>query len=76
MAQISLGVCERLSIQAIRLLYPAEVEKHEKDPYHHRYPRAEVSPLSSRFSSPSLPVLVVFRSLPIHPNLKPRLTTT
>ncbi|KAI4868288.1 bifunctional 6-phosphofructo-2-kinase/fructose-2,6-bisphosphate 2-phosphatase [Hypoxylon rubiginosum] len=41
MAEINPGVCERLSERAIRRLYPDEVEKHELDPYHHRYPRAE-----------------------------------
>jgi 6-phosphofructo-2-kinase / fructose-2,6-biphosphatase 4 len=41
MAQINPGVCEKLSERAIRRLYPEEVEKHELDPYHHRYPRAE-----------------------------------
>ncbi|KAK8136298.1 6-phosphofructo-2-kinase [Apiospora sp. TS-2023a] len=41
MAQINPGVCEKLSERAIRRLYPDEVEKHELDPYHHRYPRAE-----------------------------------
>lgn len=41
MAEINPGVCERLSERAIRRLYPEEVEKHELDPYHHRYPRAE-----------------------------------
>lgn len=43
MSQINPGVCERLSEQSIRRRYPDEVEKHEVDPYHHRYPRAEVS---------------------------------
>jgi 6-phosphofructo-2-kinase/fructose-2,6-biphosphatase 4 len=42
MSQINPGVCEKLSERAIRALYPEEVEKHELDPYHHRYPRAEV----------------------------------
>lgn len=42
MSQINPGVCEKLSERAIRHLYPEEVEKHELDPYHHRYPRAEV----------------------------------
>lgn len=42
MSQINPGVCEKLSERAIRNLYPEEVEKHELDPYHHRYPRAEV----------------------------------
>ncbi|KAK3945822.1 6-phosphofructo-2-kinase-domain-containing protein [Diplogelasinospora grovesii] len=41
MAQINPGVCEKLSERAIRNLYPEEAEKHELDPYHHRYPRAE-----------------------------------
>ncbi|KAK1760778.1 6-phosphofructo-2-kinase-domain-containing protein [Echria macrotheca] len=41
MSQINPGVCEKLSERAIRALYPEEVEKHELDPYHHRYPRAE-----------------------------------
>lgn len=43
MSQINPGVCEKLSERAIRTIYPEEVEKHELDPYHHRYPRAEVS---------------------------------
>ncbi|KAI0877004.1 6-phosphofructo-2-kinase-domain-containing protein [Hypoxylon argillaceum] len=41
MSQINPGVCERLSERAIRRIYPEEIEKHELDPYHHRYPRAE-----------------------------------
>jgi len=43
MSQINPGVCEKMSERAIRGLYPEEVEKHELDPYHHRYPRAEAS---------------------------------
>lgn len=43
MSQINPGDCEHLSDRVIRQLYPEEVVKHEKDPYHHRYPRAEVS---------------------------------
>lgn len=43
MSQLNPGVCEKLSERAIRRIYPDEVEKHEADPYHHRYPRAEVS---------------------------------
>lgn len=43
MSQLNPGVCESMSERAIRRLYPDEVEKHELDPYHHRYPRAEVS---------------------------------
>ena len=42
MSQLNPGVCEKLSERAIRRLYTEEVEKHDKDPYHHRYPRAEV----------------------------------
>ncbi|KAI0122867.1 6-phosphofructo-2-kinase-domain-containing protein [Xylariales sp. AK1849] len=41
MSQMNPGVCEKLSERAIRRLYPDEVEKHDLDPYHHRYPRAE-----------------------------------
>jgi broad specificity phosphatase PhoE len=36
------GVCEKMSERRIRQQYPEEVVKHEQDPYHHRYPRAEV----------------------------------
>ena len=42
MSQINPGACERMSERMIRQIYPEEVEKHELDPYHHRYPRAEV----------------------------------
>lgn len=45
MSSINPGVCEKLSERAIRSLYPEEIEKHDLDPYHHRYPRAEVSHL-------------------------------
>ncbi|MBE3041480.1 histidine phosphatase family protein [Candidatus Bathyarchaeota archaeon] len=44
MSQINPGVCESLSEKTIRQRYADEVEKHEVDPYHHRYPRAEVRP--------------------------------
>jgi 6-phosphofructo-2-kinase/fructose-2,6-biphosphatase 4 len=43
MSQLNPGVCEKMSEKRIRKEYPEEVEKHELDPYHHRYPRAEVS---------------------------------
>lgn len=43
MSQINPGVCEKLSERVIRRLYPDEIERHELDPYHHRYPRAEVN---------------------------------
>ncbi|KAL8897336.1 MAG: hypothetical protein Q9207_007265 [Kuettlingeria erythrocarpa] len=35
------GVCEKMSEKRIRADLPEEVAKHEADPYHHRYPRAE-----------------------------------
>ncbi|KAL9056023.1 MAG: hypothetical protein Q9162_003202 [Coniocarpon cinnabarinum] len=41
MSQLNPGVCEKLSEARIRREYPDEVHKHETDPYHHRYPRAE-----------------------------------
>ncbi|KAL3425663.1 elongator complex protein 2 [Phlyctema vagabunda] len=41
MSQLNPGVCEKMSERAIRRIYPDEVEKHDLDPYHHRYPRAE-----------------------------------
>ena len=44
MSQLNPGVCEKLSEKKIREMYPGEVAKHEADPYHHRYPRAEVRP--------------------------------
>lgn len=42
MSQLNPGVCEKMSEDAIREAMPEEVAKHEVDPYHHRYPRAEV----------------------------------
>ena len=42
MSQLNPGVCEKMSERRIRAEYPDEVAKHEADPYHHRYPRAEV----------------------------------
>jgi len=42
-SQLNPGVCEKLSEKKIRDMYPEEVAKHQADPYHHRYPRAEVS---------------------------------
>lgn len=55
MSQINPGVCEKLSERAIRSLYPEEVERHELDPYHHRYPRAEVSLRKDLYSSRTTP---------------------
>jgi broad specificity phosphatase PhoE len=42
MSQLNPGVCEKMSERRIRAEWPDEVAKHELDPYHHRYPRAEV----------------------------------
>ncbi|KAK8232422.1 6-phosphofructo-2-kinase/fructose-2,6-biphosphatase 3 [Phyllosticta capitalensis] len=41
MSQLHPGVCEKMTEKKIRELFPEEVAKHEADPYHHRYPRAE-----------------------------------
>ncbi|EFE39900.1 hypothetical protein TRV_05412 [Trichophyton verrucosum HKI 0517] len=41
MSQLNPGVCEKMSEEQIRKEYPDEVEMHDLDPYHHRYPRAE-----------------------------------
>jgi 6-phosphofructo-2-kinase / fructose-2,6-biphosphatase 4 len=43
MSQLNPGVCEKKSESRIRREYPDEVVKHDLDPYHHRFPRAEVS---------------------------------
>ena len=50
MSQINPGVCEKMSTRMIRQIYPEEVEKHDLDPYHHRYPRAEVFNDASYFT--------------------------
>lgn len=52
MSQINPGVCEKMSERVIRQIYPEEVEKHALDPYHHRYPRAEVSHACARVTLP------------------------
>lgn len=41
LSQLNPGVCEKMSERRIRKEYPDEVAQHERDPYHHRYPRAE-----------------------------------
>lgn len=46
MSQLNPGVCELMSERRIRAEWPDEVAKHELDPYHHRYPRAEASILN------------------------------
>lgn len=50
LSQLHPGVCEKMSERRIRAEYPDEVAKHELDPYHHRYPRAEVQQLPIRVS--------------------------
>lgn len=42
MSQLNPGICEKMTESEMRRDYPDEVAKHELDPYHHRYPRAEV----------------------------------
>jgi len=42
MSQLNPGVCEKKSERRIRKEYPEEIVKHDLDPYHHRFPRAEV----------------------------------
>ena len=56
MSQLNPGVCEKMSERRIRLEYPDEVAKHEADPYHHRYPRAEVAVI---FLTASTSLLIV-----------------
>jgi len=46
MSQLNPGDLERCSEEQIKDLYPEEARKHKQDPYHHRYPRAEVRWLS------------------------------
>lgn len=46
LSQLNPGVCELKPENKICQEYPDEVAKHELDPYHHRYPRAEVRTIS------------------------------
>lgn len=60
MSQLNPGVCEKMSERRIRETFPEEVRKHEQDPYHHRYPRAEVClplPYTMTCKTDVLPVL-------------------
>jgi 6-phosphofructo-2-kinase/fructose-2,6-biphosphatase 4 len=59
MSQLNPGVCEKKSERQIREEYPEEIEKHEFDPYHHRYPRAEVRPFQNLRDPKSLTSLVI-----------------
>lgn len=43
MSQLNPGDLEKYTADQIKELYPEEAIKHNLDPYHHRYPRAEVS---------------------------------
>lgn len=54
LSQMNPGVCEKMSEEKIRVEYPQEVTKHEQDPYHHRYPRAEASRNTVKMSIPML----------------------
>lgn len=47
LSQLNPGVCEKMSEKRIREEFPDEVAQHDLDPYHHRYPRAEVGVESS-----------------------------
>lgn len=62
MSQLNPGVCEKMSERRIRLEYPDEVAKHELDPYHHRYPRAEVS--HSQAPSDGVSALILLSVIP------------
>ena len=63
MSQLNPGVCEKMSERKIREEYPEEVAKHEQDPYHHRYPRAEVG----TSMKPSLKILIITSPTMISP---------
>lgn len=54
MSQMNPGVCEKMSERKIREEMPGEVAKHEADPYHHRYPRAEVKSMILLLCMPML----------------------
>lgn len=41
LTQLNPGDAEKLTDEEIKKKFPTEFAKHEKDPYHHRYPRAE-----------------------------------
>ncbi|KAK6541788.1 hypothetical protein TWF694_007570 [Orbilia ellipsospora] len=41
LSQLNPGAVEGMDENQIKALYPEELEKHKKDPYHHRYPRSE-----------------------------------
>lgn len=82
MSQLNPGVCEKMSERKIREQYPEEVTKHEQDPYHHRYPRAEVSakhPYSHfyhRTNKTSLTTISLSASNPLSSNSSANRTTS
>ncbi|AOW04395.1 6-phosphofructo-2-kinase-domain-containing protein [Yarrowia lipolytica] len=41
LTQLNPGVCENMTEEEIKEKYPEEWDKHQKDPYHHRFPRSE-----------------------------------
>ncbi|KAG6102506.1 hypothetical protein E4U31_003344 [Claviceps sp. LM219 group G6] len=41
LSQINPGLCENMPERMLSKMYPEEAEKHDLDPYHHRWPRAE-----------------------------------
>jgi 6-phosphofructo-2-kinase/fructose-2,6-biphosphatase 4 len=43
MSQLNPGDVERMTEEEVENRFPADWEKHQLDPYHHRFPRAEVS---------------------------------
>ena len=59
MSQLNPGVCEKMSEDEIREQYPEDVTKHEADPYHHRYPRAEVLPHARLDLTNNLLIIIV-----------------
>lgn len=61
MSQLNPGVCEKMTETQIRRDFPEEVSKHEADPYHHRYPRAEVCSVAPIFSTACVLANVVSR---------------
>lgn len=65
MSQLNPGVCEKMSERRIRIEYPEEVAKHEKDPYHHRYPRAEVNCMRTSYQSQTLMDLKSYHDLAV-----------
>jgi broad specificity phosphatase PhoE len=64
MSQLNPGVCEKMSENRIRAEWPDEVAKHELDPYHHRYPRAEVNGFPLMTGAKILNIFLIVLSRP------------